>query len=235
MFLGRDPAAFQRSGRRWKEPFFTFHGLRVETRLLPSWGIHSEVDAHEYWAAFRQMRPGDRVLVAGNGMGSVSVGLAALFGRDSVLAYEANPYLVAMARDSICFSSGCLEVEHGALGPRDGSARLRIAHRWAESSIYPEWAPHQSYTDQVIEVLMVDTNRIIRDHGVTALCLDVEGSEHDIIPALDFSPLHWIVMEIHGPEERAARLADIVSTNGMTVRAVEHLADLQRIVTATRR
>jgi FkbM family methyltransferase len=181
------------------------------------------------------MRPEDRVLVAGNGMGSISVLLAARFGRDAVVAYEANPQLVAMTRGWICFSDGCLEVHHAALGAGDGSAHLRLAHRWAESSVYPEWAPHQSYTDQVIEVPTVDTNRVIMEHGINALCLDVEGSEHEIVPSLDFAPLRWIVMEIHGSEPKAAELVDTVRSHGLTVHTSERdVTELQRTISAIR-
>jgi FkbM family methyltransferase len=197
--------------------------------------MHSNVDQAEYWEAFRHMLPGDHVLVAGNGMGSVSVLLAARFGREAVVAYEANPQLVAMTQGWICFPDGCLDVEHAALGAADGTAQLRIAQRWAESSIYPEWAPHQSYTDLAIEVPMVDTNRVIRDRGINALCLDVEGSEHEIIPSLDFAPLRWIAMEIHGTEKEAARLIEVVRSHGLTVHTAERgRAELQRTIGATR-
>jgi FkbM family methyltransferase len=219
----------------WQEPYFTFHGLGVSGTQAWNNLLHSTVDPDEYVAAASLMQLGDRVLVAGNGMGSVSVLLAARFGRGSVIAYEANPTLVELTKGWICFPDGCMEVEHGALGARDGTTHLRIAERWAESSVHPEWAPNQVYTDRLVEVPLVDTNRVVRERGINALLLDVEGSEHDIIPTLDFAPIRWFVAEIHGSDERAAALKDILRANGLTVVAEQaRIPDYQRTISAAR-
>jgi hypothetical protein len=187
----------RRTAGTWEEGFFAFHGMACSGQKDGVMWLHSAVDPHEYEVTRRIVRAGDRVLSAGHGMGSIATLLAAQLGRENVISYEANPILVDLAMQGIAFASGPPLLYWGALGIKDGEIELHLGHRWAESSCFPAWAPHQSY-GKTIKVPLVDTNRIIRDHRVNVLVLDIEQSECDILPVLDYEPLRAISVELHG-------------------------------------
>lgn len=175
-----------------------FSGEDGSTATLQSW-----YDPDELSVMRRLCRPGDRALVAGGGLGAVSLLVAARLGMENVVTYEANPYLAQLAQHNISHQEQSLDVRHAALGTRTGSCHLHVSTHWPLSSTRPDMVPWGIMLGS-IDVPSIDINEALKQDNLNALLLDIEGGELDILPSLNYDLLRLLVVELHGPESAIA-------------------------------
>lgn len=72
-------------------------------------------------------------------------------------------------------------------------------------------------------------NDVIAWKGITALSLDVEGAEFDLIQHLDLHPIRALMIVIHAREEDADSLIANVETQGFR-RVLWHAEDAMSVV-----
>ncbi len=139
------------------------------------------------------VRPGDRVLELGTGLGIVTALAARAAQGGKVLTFEANPALIAPA--AALFSQnqiGNVEARHGVItdGPGGGTLSFHLAEFFPEGSLAKKGVG-------VIEVPTWSAAETVKDFHPDVLICDIEGAEGDLLPALDLSSLRAAVIELH--------------------------------------
>lgn len=137
------------------------------------------------------LKPSDRVLEVGGGIGYLSAYLAQVCGNANVTMIEANPALEPIIRRNhalngveprlISAVATCGECE---------SATLFLAENfWATSTM--------GQRERKVVVPAVNLNRLIEELRPTYLILDVEGAEVDMAPALRLDGVEKLLVEVH--------------------------------------
>ena len=145
----------------------------------------------------RLLRPDDRVLDLGGGLGVVASACARACPEGAVLTVEANPELLPMIRETLRLNGATdAEVRHGAVvgpgaapGPR--SFYLR-ADFWA-SSMEPDSRPYL----RAVSLPALPLADLMAEFRPTVLSCDIEGGEAGLFDGLDLSGLRLAVVEMH--------------------------------------
>lgn len=176
------------------------HGIRVP--------LSSDEVSPEIWAALQSgryeanearripqaVRPGDRVLELGAGIGVITSIIASIESV-RVWSFEADPCTALLAqrvidqncRDNVILSNGIL-----AAGPPEKVTFYRRADFWM-SSKYPEQGPYE----EMLEIKSIDIDYFIQSHDINVVVMDVEGAELDILPRAVLPGVERIFLELH--------------------------------------
>jgi FkbM family methyltransferase len=153
---------------------------------------------HEYESLERKViyelyEPGDRVVEAGSGSGIT--GLSILRAGAALETYEPQKSFRELA-SSIYASNGYEDVRviGAAVASRTGSVVLSVDKVSWDATILD--CGHYEGAE-VMEVPCIAVNDVLDDFDATALHLDVEGAEVDIISGLDLSKINKFSAEIH--------------------------------------
>jgi FkbM family methyltransferase len=171
----------------------TFHGCELRFGPCEPPTFRSVWDHGELAHACRTFYPGFPILNAGAGMGYVAAMLAATFGSANVLSYEPHPELARFAR-TVEVDGQPLRIEHGALWLRDEPVQFRIYENWSSGTIDTARGARAPVS---IEVPGHDINRILSSKAAWNVLLDIEGAEHELLPAMDLRRVAALVVEMH--------------------------------------
>lgn len=161
-------------------------------------------------AALRRiLRPGDRVLELGAGLGLLSTIAAQAEGVASVTAVEANPDLIPLIRETHRLNGVAgVDLRNGVVTAGDGPPLpFYIRPDFWASSLDP--GPRAfSRTALVPRLALAD---LIADTAPTVIVCDIEGGEAGLFDGADLSGLRELVIEMHpaiyGPEGEGAIVA----------------------------
>jgi len=113
---------------------------------------------------------------------------------------EPNPYLLAVIKQSLLNMNIAhrVQVKHGLLGKKNGSANL-----WIDSKNYLATGLHQSKGANSFAVNFIDLQDVIGDRVVDLMKIDIEGGEFEFVRFnLElFKQVNLIVMELHNASE----------------------------------
>lgn len=195
----RKPVWLERFAEAWRTGRIEMDGIalgvdrRVVAPAILRGFAEGDYELREATAAAALVRPGDRVLELGAGVGYVAV--ATLARQPDVVwhAVEANPALVPLIEENRRLNGVSFTIENAAWGDRDGPVALHGSRRgfWAASLLADADA-----TDPV-EVPGVDAARGIAAFRPTVLVMDVEGAEYAIIERADLGAVERMVVEFH--------------------------------------
>jgi FkbM family methyltransferase len=152
---------------------------------------HQEADA-----ILAHLRPGDRFMDLGAGIGFLCALAAQVVGASAVTGVEAVPETLALARGTLA-ANGAQDVRlvHGAVtGGRDGEVDFgqRPAF-WASALQGAEGWPANA---KVIRVPALRLEALLAAHCPTVLCCDIEGAELDVLAA-PLTGIRVVVVELH--------------------------------------
>lgn len=159
----------------------------------------------------RVLRPGDRILELGAGLGVVTALSSRAVGPEGkILAYEADPKLI---RDTRAFLDrhgvGNVDLRNAVLVPKAAPGEMRdfhVSRVFAVSSL----VPHAGSTrHKTISVPAEAVNEVMAKFQPDVLICDIEGGEAELIPALDCTGLRAVVIEMHPKRIAADRLAAV--------------------------
>ncbi|SFJ71386.1 methyltransferase, FkbM family [Celeribacter neptunius] len=165
------------------------------------------------------LRPGDRLLELGAGVGVVSSAAASIDGVDAVLSIEADPTLLPMIRETWRLNG----IENAEL--RNGVAMAESDAKDAqEVNFYVRqdfWAssmePDSRAYERVEKVPAAGVETLLKEFRPTVLSCDIEGAELGLLDGADLSGIRHIIMEIHpkvyGPEG-VRRIVDMLGAKG---------------------
>ncbi|MFD1156678.1 FkbM family methyltransferase [Roseovarius aestuarii] len=165
------------------------------------------------------LRPRDRVLELGAGVGVVSTAAALVTGPEKVIVVEANPNLIPIIHETHKLN-GVEGVEIlngvGVGAPVGGEATFYLREDFWASSLEK---PHERETGTItpVSVSQIDLNAIFEKHRPSVFVLDIEGGELDLLPTLDLSSCRSVVIELHPKVyqlEGIARCFDALRTKG---------------------
>lgn len=165
------------------------------------------------------IRPGDRVLELGAGLGIISALAGRAAGQSGrVLSYEANPALIA---DTQAFfaANGVANVTlvNAVLVPEpDPSPRqFHLAGSFAESSLL---GVEGRGSQGKVTVSAESLSRVLADYKPDVLICDIEGAEVELFPAFPPSTLRAAVVELHPDRLTPAQIQSI--HDGMAARGL---------------
>ncbi|MFN0115927.1 MAG: FkbM family methyltransferase [Paracoccaceae bacterium] len=141
------------------------------------------------------LRPGDRVLELGAGVGLLSALSALAPGVERVTAVEANPDLIPLIRETHRLNGvTTVDLKNGiaAAEPGEGVAFYLRPDFWA-SSMEPASRP---YT-RVVTLPRFALADLVAEADPTVIVCDIEGGEMGLFGAADLSRVRALVMELH--------------------------------------
>lgn len=179
--------------------------LNVHGIVVP---IRSNEVSPEIWAALqsgcyeaneatrvpRAVRPGDRVLELGAGIGVITSIVAAIEAV-RVWSFEADPRTARLAQrviDLNCHGNVILANGILAAGPPSKVTFYRRVDFWM-SSKFPEQGPYEGE----LELESVDIDEFIEEHGINVVVMDVEGAELDILQRARLPGVERVFLELH--------------------------------------
>lgn len=223
-FVGDDLLRLPRSWRRrlWSPQRVRLHGvdLVVDERLGRR--VRRELQTGRYergeaFALLARLGADDRVVEFGTGIGLLAILAARRVGSERVTTYEPNPRLLPLIRENCRLNHVDPLVIHGAVGVGRGSTVLHVGedHHGASTHSGASGGGAESFA-----VPRLDAAEEVRRLRPTFLIVDVEGSEREIVPAIDWSPVEKVLLELHpqrfepGDEDR---IRGHLSTEGFRV------------------
>ena len=141
------------------------------------------------------LRPGDRVLELGAGVGLLSTLAARCPGVEAVTAVEANPELVPLIRETWRINgigNGTL-VNGVVTADGGGKAAFYLRRDFWASSMEAESRPYE----RSVKVPRVAIGDLIAKARPTVISCDLEGGEAGLFDAVDLSGVRAVVMELH--------------------------------------
>jgi len=139
----------------------------------------------------RWLNPGDRVLEVGGGIGLVSLTCARICGAANVLTYEANPAMEAVIRNNFRLN-GLEPTLRTKLVTTDGRAvTFYLNDNIMSSSCYDR----KMGTPRTLPSDALD--QVIAEWKPTALVMDVEGAEIEMLTASELPGIRKVILEIH--------------------------------------
>ena len=160
---------------------------RTATKAL--WrGTYEEA---ERFLVRRALKPGDRVIEAGAGLGIVTMNIAKIVGPENLLVYEASPLTADLLQRNLERNGFSIEVRRRGLSDTD--KRERFVHsrnvRASSSVAFPEGFSLDIPTD--------DVARVVEEFRPNALVLDIEGKEVDVLRGPALEKIEKVIVEIH--------------------------------------
>jgi FkbM family methyltransferase len=172
------------------------HGI-----LLPvdhpavSEGIAREIALGDYEAkeieiVAKRLEPQDVVLEVGAGLGFLSAYCAKRVGAQSVHAYEANPELIPLIRETYAKNEVAPNLVNAVLAKGAGEREFKVAGEfWASSA-------HRS-EGRTIKVPQADRDAELARIKPTFLIVDIEGGEAEFFAGADLQSVRKICVETH--------------------------------------
>jgi FkbM family methyltransferase len=219
----------------WKEWGRTFRGAWRMARRVPTVEISgvqisinrefsSKVLAALYFGNYEEgdakmisekIAETDVVLEFGGGLGFVSTLCAKRIGSERVFCYEANPAMIQVIRATYKLNGVAPTLTQGLLGDNDGEAELFVGEHFDGASAVPCLADAKK-----VQVPAFAINPVIRRLRPTFLIMDIEGGERDLVPAIDFSGIQKMILELHPRrigDKGMRRVRQCLTSAGFTV------------------
>lgn len=166
--------------------------------------IVSEIEKGRYETselnvATRFVKPTDRVLELGAGVGFISAGVMRAVRPAFYAAVEADARLIPHIRrthqhngvEGVEVINGVCVANPAALS--EGRVEFVVHREFWQSGI----DRRRRAEDTVVSVETLDASHFIEDNGINVLIADIEGAELDLLRHLRFGGLRKIVVELH--------------------------------------
>lgn len=154
------------------------------------------------------VRPGDRVVEVGTGVGVVSLLCNRLAGAGNVTSYEANAALEPVIRENFALNGLQPRLRLRAVTVDGSPISFYRNANVVSSSIYDRGLEAEQVT---VESEPIDG--VLAQERATVLVMDVEGAEIALLKSADLSGLREIIVELHphivGEEATEAMLDDL--------------------------
>ncbi|MEM7566702.1 MAG: FkbM family methyltransferase [Pseudomonadota bacterium] len=180
-----------------QDPFGVVKGI------LKGWYEASEVKV-----ARALLKPEDRVVELGAGLGMVTCALSAIVGPANVIAFEPNAEIAPRARHHLALNGFDTRVEEGLCRPRaclaqtqqarpesPAKARFRLAKAFWASGLEAEG--RDGGDGPLVDVAVRPLEDVLAAHRASILVMDIEGGEIEILEEADLTGLRAIALETH--------------------------------------
>lgn len=193
---------FRNLRRNWHlmrgTPRYTLKGVVLRTgetdlpRAVRDHIFRGSYEAVEADLARATLRPADRILEVGTGIGFVSLVCAKLAPDGQVTSYEANPEMEAVIRANYA-ENGLIPDLHMKAVTVDGTP-IRF---FADPGILSSSMVDRDLPGTEITVNSEPISKVIAAVRPDVIVMDVEGAETDLLPAADLSGVRDMIVEVH--------------------------------------
>ena len=164
----------------------------IQRGLTRGWYEVDEVGLIRY-----AVKPGDRVIDMGAGLGVTAMVAARIVGSEAVWAFEANPGLIPMLKRNVARNNVGLKIENAVLLPRrraeaERTLRLNLGAEFWGSSVVS-----QDRSAKAVDVPTQCLEDAIAAHRANVLVMDIEGLEVEILETAILTGIDKIIVEIH--------------------------------------
>lgn len=177
---------------------------------------NNRYEGGECAALRRILRPGDRVLELGAGVGLLSAVSGGVAGVESVTAIEANPDLIPIIRETHRLNGVTkVDLRNGVIAPEDGPEidfYLR-ADFWASSM-----EPASRAFTRAVKLPRFGLKQLMLDLRPTVIVCDIEGGEMGLFDGADLSSVRAMVVEFHPKvygDDGVTRIMAMLATKGI--------------------
>lgn len=181
---------------------------------------NNRYEGGECAALRRILRPGDRVLELGAGVGLLSTVAGMIEGIESVTTIEANPDLIPLIRETHRLNDvTCVDLRNG-VATAEAGPEIDFYLRpdfWA-SSMEPDSRPFT----RAVKLRRYDLPSLIAEVKPTVIVCDIEGGEMGLFDAADLSGVRDMVVEFHPKvygDKGVTRIMGILAAKGLTLAA----------------
>ena len=169
------------------------------------------------------VKPGDRVLNIGAGLGVIAMKAAQISG-EPVLAVEPNEDLHAIIVKNAALNKVQVDVEKGCVvaGQKEGETDFYIAPQLWSSSIFVE--NQEEGEGEVKKVPVVSLEKLTQQHKANFLFLDVQGAEIGLLDDTDLKSFSRVVVRIHTSligEKATASVVNAVMKQGFELKDIQ--------------
>jgi len=139
----------------------------------------------------------DRVLELGAGMGLATMIVADLVGDNNLLCYEADPYMVEIARTNFERNNHNIEIRHGIVC--SGKVLPQTTKEFhIQKDFWSSSSQRNGGAVETISVPVTSLRSLLESFCPTVLLMDIEGDEVDLLTGEErLEPLKKIIMEVH--------------------------------------
>ena len=166
----------------------------------------------------RILRPGDRVLELGSGVGLLSTVAGMVEGVESVTTVEANPDLIPLIRETHKLNGvTCVDLRNGVATP-DAGPEIDFYLRpdfWASSM-----EAHTRPFTRAVKLRRWDLKTLIADVNPTVIVCDIEGGEMGLFDEADLSGVRAMVVEFHPKvygDSGVTQIMGVLAAKGITL------------------
>lgn len=173
--------------------------LHIDAATMPDAIIRAifrgSYELGERRAVERMVRPGDRVVEFGGGIGAVSLTAARIAGADAVTVFEPQPQACELIRRNSALNQIQLNCENAAVASESGMREFFQSSNIISSSLIDRGASHK-YERTVYEVRTVALREIIAT-APDVMIVDIEGAEIELLTSADLDQLQVVIIEMH--------------------------------------
>lgn len=154
-------------------------------------------EAEEARIVSRALKPCDRVLEIGSGLGFVSTLIAKDDRTATLIAVEADPRLARKAAETLRANGQTdAEVLNGVLAPNASEGDTATFYQRADfwmSSLTETDVPYE----KAIKVPVIAMNEMLRQRAISCIVCDIEGAEVALLDSADLTSVDRVVVELH--------------------------------------
>jgi FkbM family methyltransferase len=147
---------------------------------------------HERQLLARHLRPGDRVLELGGGIGMVAIECARRVGSENVVSYEANPELETLIRENYALNAVQPDLRMAMVGAEAGHRAFHLSERFSRSSLYDD-----GNAVRTVSIPVHPIADVLREVRPSVLVVDIQGGEREFFGSADLSGIRVILVELH--------------------------------------
>jgi len=161
--------------------------------LIPIGALaRNEYEQNELQLLKRILRPADRVLEIGAGIGFLALQSAKLIGSERITAIEANPAIFEIAVSNAKRNAMQVKFLNGIVSAKAGKANFNICSQFWKSTTKGNKNPTRS-----VMVPSLAWSEIFLQSSPSVLVIDIEGGEEDLIDFWKLDGVRSIIIEIH--------------------------------------
>lgn len=142
------------------------------------------------------VKPEDRIIELGAGIGVISSFLAKHMGVKNILCIEANPSLCAFIT-RVHRANGISGVEVRNAVALDDLARGGTATFYVREPFWASSLDGEAEYEQAVEVPALRLSELIGEFRADTLIVDIEGGERDLFTLTDLTGVNKVFLEIH--------------------------------------
>lgn len=156
--------------------------------------LSGEYEAKEARSVRSLLRPGDRVLELGTGLGIITTIMAKTSGV-RIWSFDANPEVIALARRVLDANDiQNVVLEHGLLtAGRAEDHVFYVRPDFWMSSMIEEQGPYQT----TIPLKSANVDDFITKESVNVLVMDIEGAERELLSHARLAGVDRVFLELH--------------------------------------